>query len=374
MTASDRLLRTVRQPGRYTGGEFNLPATASPSVVLAFPDLYEIGMSHFGTQILYWECVGQGIAVDRAYLPAPDLADGLRTTGEPLATLAARVPLRDVPLLGITVQHELAVTAVLELLDLGGIPLAAADRGDRAPLVIAGGPGIANPLPLAPFIDAFVPGDGEGFFAECRDAGVLDPARPRADRRRALAALPGVWVPGLTPGPVRARQVADLEAAPHPHTMLVPNFRIVQERAVVELARGCPNRCRFCQARVLYAPWRRRAPETVRALARELTAATGFDRLSLLTLNAAAYPDFNSLLRGLHDDLAPLHCSVMLPSQHVATLDPAILPLLASGRKGGLTLAPEAATERLRRVIGKQLSDQQLIDLCQAAAAAGWRQ
>lgn len=373
--ALSRLLRCVRQPGRYTGGEFNLPAQAEPpAVVLAFPDLYEIGMSHWGTQILFWECVQQGIPVDRAFLPAPDLALRLRAAKLPLASLTAGRPLREVPLLGITIQHELAATAVLELLDLGGIPLKRGERGANDPLVIAGGPGIANPAPLSPFIDAFVPGDGEGFFAECRAAGVLDNQRPRGDRLRDLAALPGVWVPGLTSGSVRARMLPDLDAAFHPATMLVPNFRIVQERAIVELARGCPNRCRFCQARTLYAPWRRRAPATVRKLAQGLVRSTGFDRLSLMTLNAAAYPEFNELLRGLHTDLQPLHCSVMLPSQHIAALDPAILPLLASGRKGGLTLAPEAATERLRRVIGKQLSDRQLIDLCTAAAAAGWRQ
>ncbi len=370
----ESLLRAVRQPGRYAGGEFNLPPLPrAPEVVLAFPDLYEIGMSHWGTQILLWEAWRDGISVDRAFLPAPDLADRLRTARLPLTTLAAGTPLRDAPLLGLTVQHELALTAVLELLDLAGIPLRTADRGPHDPLVIAGGPGIANPAPFAPFLDAIVAGDGEGFLRECRDAGVLDTTQTRTDRLRDLTALPGVWTAATTL-PVRARTVADLEAAFHPDTMLVPNFRIVQERAVVELARGCPNRCRFCQARAVYSPLRRRSPATVRRLAQSLVRATGFDRLSLLTLNAAVYPEFSALLRGLHADLSPLHCSLMLPSQHVAQLDPDVLPLLASGRKGGLTLAPEAATDALRRRLGKYLSDQQLIDLCAGAARAGWRQ
>ena len=393
------LMSGVQKPSRYLGGEVGQvrkDLSAVRSVVgLCYPDLYEIGMSHIGLRILYSILNGiDDVAAERVYAVAPDMEQGLRSRGALLSTLENRVALKNLHVLGFTLQYELSYSNVLQVLDLGGIPLRSADRGIEHPLVIAGGPCAFNPEPLAPFVDAVCLGDGEETVvsvveAEQRWRGT---GRSREYLLRSLCDIPGVYVPSLytphylddgriasveaAPGlPERVLKaiVTDLDKAPYPTETPVPFMNVVHDRVGVEIQRGCMRGCRFCQAGYIYRPERQRSPETIQKLVRESLRKTGIEEYSLLSLSAGDYNCVEPLLTSLMDEHEKDRSAISLPSMRLETLSPEIMEQVGRVRKTSFTVAPEAGSDRLRSVVNKVIDEDVLVDMVDEVFRRGWR-
>lgn len=388
----------VQKPGRYLGTECHAvhkdPREVQLRVALLFPDLYEIGMSHLGLELLYHILNSQEhIWAERAYAPGQDLEELLRRQGLPLTSLESGTPLSAFHLVGFSLQYELSYTNVLNMLELGGITLEAAARRDAEPVVIAGGPVCGNPEPVAPFFDAILVGEGEEAILEIA-AAVLAWRQARGSRQelyRALAEIPGVYVPALfTPvydesGQLREiralglkervwrRVVPDLNCAPRPPRPLVPLVQIVHDRLNVEIARGCTRGCRFCQAGMLYRPVRERDPDLVLAWTEAALAASGFEEVSLLSLSSGDYSCLPYLMSSLMDRLAPQRIALSLPSLRADTLETNLIDQIKRVRKTGFTIAPEAGSDRLRRAINKNLQDTEILATVRRAFEAGWQ-
>jgi len=394
----DAILPHVQTPGQYTGAEVNFvrkPAEeADVSFCLAFPDTYALGMSHIGLKILY-EVLnrGEGVAAERVYAPWVDMAERMRAGDIPLYSLESFRPVREFDVLGFSLQYELTFTNVLAMLELAGIPVVASERSDSDPLVIAGGPGAFNPEPLADFIDAFVIGDGEEAVLEIAEFVRRTKGTPRAERLRELArSVEGVYVPSLysvrynpdntvagvepvgegVPERVKRRVVRDLDAAAYPTKPVVPYVETVHDRYAVEVMRGCVNRCRFCHAGVNYRPRRTRSMDTIVGLATEGVKATGYDEVGLLSLSTSDYPNFGELVKRLSAELNPQGVSLSVPSLRVDSLLKDIPANVKGVRRSGLTVAPECASDRLRRAIAKPIVNADLYAGMRAAYEAGW--
>lgn len=395
----ESLLSQVRQPSRYGGNEFNVTRKDWDAVdlrlVLAFPDLYEIGMSHQGLQILYHLVnARENMLAERVYAPDRDLEELLASRGLPLFSLESRRPLAEFDILGITLPYELCYTNILTILSLAGLPFRAVQRNEAHPLVIGGGPCAFHPEPVAEFFDAILLGDGEEALLEMAEAVVA--ARKNGEDRPSLLSrlsrIDGVYIPsffaarydsagnfqGMQPqvegyGQVRRRILADLESVPLEQPPLVPLTRIVHDRLGLEIARGCTRGCRFCQAGMIYRPVRERTPEKVFNRAMNGIAQGGFDELALLSLSTGDYSCLSELLVRLMNSLAQEQVSVSLPSLRVGTLTPEIMEQIKRVRKTGFTMAPEAGTDRLRRVINKGISEQDLLATSEAAYGLGWK-
>lgn len=377
----DNLLISVRKPGRYIGREWNSVikdhASVDVSVCLAYPDAYEVGMSNLGLTILYDIINADPKAVcERVFAPWPDMEEALRENKVPLWSLETQTPVRDFDIFGITLQYELNFTNILNLIDLAGIPLRSENRTEDDPVIIAGGPCGFNPEPLAPFIDAFVIGDGEEAITEIigafRELGVGS----REQKIKALAKMDGVYVPALydaDQGPVVKRTVDNLEAFYPPCSPPVPNLEIIHDRLQVEVMRGCGRSCRFCQAGMIYRPVRHRSAETVMAAAREGLAKTGYNEVSLVSLSTTDYPDILEVAGTLVPELRPKAIAVSLPSQRVDAFSVELAGIIGGGKQTSLTFAPEAGTQRLRDVINKGVTEEDLINTAKIAFEGGWR-
>jgi radical SAM family uncharacterized protein/radical SAM-linked protein len=364
-------------------------------VGLAFPDLYEVGMSHLGLNLLY-DCVNRapGLFGERIFMPDEDLEGLLRERAIPLTTLETRLPLRQLDVLGFSLAYELTYTNVLGILDLGGIPLRSSERSREHPLVIAGGPCAFNPEPLGSFIDAFVVGEAEFLIVEiCRTVQEWKASgNSRQDLLRALGGMGGVYVPSLFEwrrrgadgrygilsltgrvGAVRKCEIANLDDAPYPVSPLVPFARIVHDRISIEAARGCPHACRFCQAGNLYRPYRERSPDRLREIALRSLEKTGYEQVSLLALSVGDYSCIGPLVRDLMQELAPKRVSLSLPSLRVGSLEDSVIEEILRVRKTGFTLAPEAASARLRSVVNKTIFEEELFRTVHLISRLGWR-
>ena len=376
------ILLTVSKPSRYIGGEINAihkdRHACRLSVALAFPDTYEVGMSHLGIQILYEILNGQDeIVAERCFAPWPDMEGQMRRHGILLHTLESRTPLHDFDMVGFSLQYELSFTNVLTMLDLGGIPLHSKDRRDGDPIVIAGGPCCFNPAPMSAFMDAFVIGEGEEVILEIAAAMIREKGRdnPRNMVLAALADIEGVYVPSVhSPDrKIGKRIVADLNAWTGPVKPLTPLMKTIHDRVVLEVARGCTRGCRFCQAGMVWRPVRERHPALLQDMADAMLAATGQEELSLLSLSSGDYSCIETLLPMLMDRYYARRIALALPSLRVETLSSSLIDAIKRVRKTSFTLAPEAGTQRLRNSINKGNSEEDLLKTSALVFEAGWR-
>lgn len=382
----------VQKPSRYLGCELNTvhkdPHTVDVRMALAFPDLYDLGLSNLGLLILYSILNKQpGVWAERAYMPAADLEAQLRARELPLFSLESKTPLGHFDAIGFTLQYELSYSNILHMLALSGIPLHSAQRDADLPLILAGGPGAFHPEPLADFIDAFVIGDGEDVVLELVQALRDSKGLPRATQLQRLGAVPGVYVPALYPlvrtpkgelvpdtdgRVILKRSVATLEDTPYPTDYIVPFTGQIHDRVSLEVLRGCTQGCRFCQAGMLYRPVRERSLEKLAALTQETIARTGYEEIALSSLSTCDY----SQVRGLVDQQVglglPEHVAISLPSLRLDSFSVDLADMVASIRKTGLTFAPEAATPRMRAVIDKWIPDEELIEVTGQVFARGW--
>jgi radical SAM family uncharacterized protein/radical SAM-linked protein len=390
-----KVLGGVSKPARYLGGEVNeirKPWDAALlRVALAFPDMYEVAMSHLGLHILYHVMNGRTDTLcERAYAVWPDLEAELRRTGTPLFTLESKRPLSDFDIVGFTLQYELCYPTVLAMLDLGGIPLHSKDRRDGDPIILGGGPGAFNPEPVADFFDAFLVGEAEDAIHEILDAVRAAKQSGRQAVLEALAYVGGVYVPAFFepryengalaeirhqgPGPavIHKRVVADLNTAPFPDRPLVANVQAIHDRVPVELQRGCMRACRFCQVGYIARPNRQRSPQQVFELASHGLEATGKEEVGFLSLSAGDYGCLNPLLEDFFRRYAPEMVGASLPSLRTETLTPELADQVKRVRKSGFTIAPEAGSARMRRVINKGNDEADLLNAVRATFGAGW--
>jgi len=393
------ILREVEKPGRYVGGEWNSickdPAAAEVKIALAFPDVYEIGMSYLGQKILYSLLNGHpGVLAERVFAPWPDMEEKLRSSRAPIFSLENKIPLGGFDIIGFSLLYELNYSNILTLLDLAGIPFFAAERDGHFPLLIAGGPACFNPEPVSDIFDAFFLGDGEDGFLEI--AAKFNQLRKDGtgweDTLRGLAEIPGIYVPRLynpdrhpgsaliarrpgrgVPWPIKKRALTYLDARTFPERIIVPDIQAVFDRVAVEVARGCPQRCRFCQAASLYFPHRVMDPASAVSIARRSLASTGYENVSLSALSISDYPGLEDMVESLMTALSPQKISLSLPSLRPAGLSPAVVENILRVRKTGFTLVPEAGTDRLRAVINKNLNNREILTAAANAFERGWR-
>jgi radical SAM family uncharacterized protein len=372
------LLSVVKRPSRYIGGEWGSGPVKEGKDLLricyAFPDLYEVGMSYLGYQILYALTKSLPFAdAERTYAPWGDMEEAMRASGTKLWALESKRPLSDFDVVGITLQYELSYTNILTLLDLGGIPLRSEQRGDDDPLVIAGGPGALAPEPVAPFIDAFCIGDGEALIPEMLRVLHGVKGRPRSERLAALAAVEGIYVPQLPPaGQVRRRIAEDLDASFYNTQMIVPNTTIVHDRIAIQVFKGCTRGCRFCQAGMIDRPVRERSASSVVSQLESLLKTTGWEEAGLLSLATCDWTQLGEALKLMAPVLAKNQIKLSLPSLRVDAFSVNMAAELESIRKGGLTFAPEAGTQRLRDVINKGVSEEDIEAALDATFSHGW--
>jgi radical SAM family uncharacterized protein/radical SAM-linked protein len=396
--AIEEILPLVTKPSRYLGNEFHV-VRKDPSVVevqwlLILPEVYEIGMSHWGLKILY-DILNRrpDTLAERAYCPWIDMEARMRSAGLPLFSLESRRPAREFDLVGFSLQYEMTATNILTCLDLAGIPIWARDRRDTDPLVIGGGPCVSNPEPLAEFFDLFLIGDGEEAVHAITDAVRDTKGMPRLERLKALAGVPGLYVPGLyesrfdgagrligtfptcpeAPPRVKRTFLTDLEEAPYPLKPLVPLQEVVQDRLSIEVLRGCTQGCRFCQAGYLYRPLRERSPQKVLELAEQGLKSTGWDGISLVSLSTADYTQLEPLAEALNKRFAGDKISIALPSLRADRFGVGIADKVREVKKTGFTFAPEAGSERLRRAVNKLITDEEFFAAARIAYERGWR-
>ena len=403
MANLDELLLTVQKPGRYVGGEWN--AVRKPwiedkvKVLLAFPDVYEVGMSYLGMKILYGILNNRDDCLcERVFSPWPDFEKVLRENKINLFSLESRKPLKEFDIIGFSLAYELGYTNVLNILDLGGIPVRSSERSDGDPLVIAGGPSCYNPEPMAEFIDAFIIGDGEEVVAELVETykGASLPAGRQGSREkilRELAKIEGVYVPSLykveykedgtikrfgpvddnVPIKIKKRIVKNLDNAFYPTKQVVPNIQIVHDRLAIEIMRGCKHACRFCQASAAYRPCRERSKDVVLKLAKESYGATGYGEISLLSLSSGDHSHILDVIEELNREFNEKCVSISVPSLRIEDVLKDLPTLISKVKKSGLTFAPEAGSDRMRRILNKNIKMERLLEAATEFFKNGWR-
>ena len=394
----EKHLLKVQKPGRYTGGEHGSVVKDKNNVdirfAFCFPDVYEIGMSHLGIKLLYSLYNSyDDVWCERVFAPWSDMEDVMRANSIPLYALESGDAINEFDFVGFTLQYEMSYSNILNMLELGGIPLLASERSNDDPLIICGGPCACNPEPLADFVDIFSLGEGEEISREIFDLYKKHKSEgfDRAAFLRDAAQIDGAYIPSLyvaeynedgtlaatrptcgAPATIRKRIVQDFDKAFYPESFVVPLIEIVHDRAVAEIFRGCIRGCRFCQAGFIYRPVRERSPETINCMCDTLCRNTGYDEVSLSSLSSSDYTQLAPLLDKLLDWSEDRKVSISLPSLRVDGFSAELTEKLKKVRRGGLTFAPEAGTQRLRNVINKNVTEDELINTCATAFAGGW--
>ncbi len=396
--AQEKLLAKVQKPARYTGGELNSVVKNKADVKLryafCFPDSYEIGMSHLGMKILYSLVNERADAwCERVFAPWEDMEALLRENGMPLYALESGDALSEFDMIGFTLQYELSYSNVLNMLDLGGVPIRSADRTALTPIVVGGGPCACNPEPMADFFDVFLPGEGEEVTNELIDLLIVhkEKGSDKLTFLREAAKIEGVYVPAFydvsyhadgtietvtpketAPAKVKKRIIADLDSVYYPDKFVVPFIDIVHDRAVAEVFRGCIRGCRFCQAGFIYRPIREKSSSTVNRQAKCLCDSTGYDEVSLCSLSTSDYTGIESLIPKMFEWALPEKINVALPSLRVDNFSEELMEELKKVRKSGLTFAPEAGTQRLRDAINKNVTEEEVLKTSAQAFRGGW--
>lgn len=394
----EELLLSVQKPGRYSGGEINSVIKNKEDVdirfAFCFPDTYEIGMSHLGMKILYSQFNSrEDIWCERVFAPWLDFEEVMRRENIPLFALESRDPIRDFDFIGFTLQYEMAYTNVLNMLDLARIPLKSSDRKELSPIVVAGGPCVCNPEPIADYIDIFFLGEGEEVDLELIDLYKKHKKKGSTKEEFLLEAskIEGVYVPSLydvkyyedgtikeienlngAPKTVKKRIIKDLDEAFYPESFVVPFIEIVHDRAVQEIFRGCIRGCRFCQAGYIYRPVREKSVDTINRQAKCLCESTGYDEISLSSLSTSDYREIEPLLTEMLKWTENSYVSLSLPSLRIDNFSDELLEKINHVRKSGLTFAPEAGTQRLRDVINKNVTEEEIINTCKMAFSGGY--
>ena len=396
---SDDILFKVEKPSRYTGGEMNEiikdPKEVDIRFAFCFPDVYEVGMSHLGSRILYHTInLREDTYCERAFAPWPDMEELMRKNNIPLFTLETKDALNEFDMLGFTLQYEMSYTNVLNMLDMCNIPIRASQRGEDDPIVMAGGPCAYNPEPLYDIVDFFEIGEGEEMMNDVLD--VYKKYKGKGKKKeflREISKIEGIYVPSLydvtynedgtikefkpkyddVPAVVKKRIVNNFTKVPFPTNIIVPYTEIVHDRIVLELFRGCTNGCRFCQAGMIYRPVREKTKEELLELSRELVKNTGYEEISLSSLSTCDYSDIKGLVHDLMDENQEKKVGVALPSIRVDAFSVDLLNEIQKVRKSGLTFAPEAGSQRMRDIINKGLTEEKILEAATNAFEAGWK-
>ena len=399
LALSDEILLTVEKPARYIGNEINAvykdPEQVDVRFAMCFPDVYEIGMSHLGIQILYHMLNAmEHVWCERVYSPWVDLDRVMREQKIPLFALESQSPVREFDFLGITIQYEMCYTNILQILDLSGIPMMASERGEDDPIVIGGGPCTYNPEPLADFFDMFYIGEGEETYPEL--IRLYREHKAAGGHREAFlqkaATLPGIYVPSLyevayhadgtlasftpkypdVPEKVRKVIVKDMTESFYPEKPLVPFIKVTQDRVVLEIQRGCIRGCRFCQAGMVYRPVRERSLDRLQDLAAKMLENSGHEEISLSSLSSSDYSGIEPLVNGLIEDCRNRKVNISLPSLRIDAFSLDVMSKVQDVKKSSLTFAPEAGTQRLRNVINKGLTEENILNGAAEAFRGGW--
>ena len=399
LALSDEILLKISQPARYIGGEVNMvkkdPSKVAVRFAMCFPDVYEIGMSHLGIQILYDMFNRRDdVYCERVYFPWMDLDPIMREQKIPLFAVESQDPIKKFDFLGITIQYEMCYTNILQVLELSQIPLHAEDRTEEDPIVIGGGPCTYNPEPIAPFFDLFYMGEGEVVYFDLIDRYKEIKARggSRKEFLEQAAQIPGIYVPGfydvtykedgtieaMTPNNPHAPQtvskqlVMDMSDTWYPEKPVVPYLRATQDRVVLEIMRGCIRGCRFCQAGMVYRPVRERSLEELKRLARTMLKSTGHEEISLSSLSSSDYTKLEGIVNFLIDEFDGKGVNVSLPSLRIDAFSLDVMSKVQDVKKSSLTFAPEAGSQRLRNVINKGLTEENILNGSAEAFKGGW--
>ncbi len=395
----EKLLLQVRTPSRYIGGELNSVVKDKSKVDLrfafCFPDTYEIGMSHLGMKILYSLTNSrENYWCERVFAPDVDFEELMRKNDIPLYGLESLEPIKDFDFIGFTIQYEMCYTNILNMLDLAGVPVKAFDRTALAPIVVAGGPCVCNPEPLVDFIDIFIIGEGEEVNLELMDlyAEMKKKGASKQEFLEAAAEIDGIYVPSLydvsynedgtvktfTPNNahakpvVRKRIIKDFDKVFYPDSFVVPYSEIVHDRAIVEVLRGCIRGCRFCQAGYIYRPFREKTTGTICKETKSLCESTGYEEVSLSSLSTSDFSDIENMLVKLSDYTDEEKINLSLPSMRIDRFSKELMEQIQKVRKSGLTFAPEAGTQRLRDVINKNITEEEIFRACKLAFDGGY--
>ena len=397
---TDDILCKVEKPSRYVGGELNQviknPKDVNIRFAFCFPDVYEVGMSHLGTRILYHTInERKNTYCERVFAPWPDMETLMRKSDIKLFTLETKTPLDQFDMLGFTLQYEMSYTNILNMLDMSGITIRASERGEDEPIIMAGGPCAYNPEPLYDIVDFFEIGEGEEMMDDVLEVYAKHKANGKVNKKeflREISHIGGIYVPSLydvsynedgtireftpkyedVPAKVKKRIVNNFDKVSFPDEMIVPYTDIVHDRVVLETARGCTNGCRFCQAGMIYRPVREKTTNTLIEQARKALKATGYDEVSLASLSICDYSNIQNLISSLVLEHEADKVGIALPSIRVDAFSVDLIKEIQKVRKTGLTFAPEAGSQRMRDIINKGLTEERILEAAKSAFESGW--